>query len=105
MCRRGFARSGCDCDGLLGLADSIATNRLIGPRHVAVARLVDMVDTLKPWTEDDRSGRYPGVLVRPGSPLIFWQRPSRNLHLDRLSPRFSPNTRVLCLFGRSRGCR
>lgn len=55
VCRRGVARSGCDRDRLLGLADSIATNRLIGPRHAAVARLVDMVDTLKPWTEDDRS--------------------------------------------------
>jgi hypothetical protein len=40
---------------IANLADAIATDSLIGPHYAAVARLVDMVDTLRVWTEDDRS--------------------------------------------------
>lgn len=36
------------------LAQALADGTLVGPRYPAVLRLVDLVDTLRAWTQDDR---------------------------------------------------
>lgn len=42
-------------EGIATLAQAIADGAVKGPVYAAVARLVDQVNTLKAWTEDDRS--------------------------------------------------